>query len=155
MLENYFATDAYGASYVGLNFAVATPVSDHVELIFSGQTGVGAAPQRFEASSRVRVGNKHRVGVSAAGARFATPVWTNRVSDRSDLHGQVSLRAIDEWIVRDGIVIVMGLDYSRFLGAGGAHAGRITVDSTPGHGTTFRITLPTARVRARLQAVGD
>ena len=35
------------------------------------------------------------------------------------------------------------------------NAGRITVDSTPGHGTTFRITLPTARVRTRLQAVGD
>ena len=35
------------------------------------------------------------------------------------------------------------------------HAGRISVDSTPGKGTSFRITLPTARVRARLQAVGD
>ena len=32
------------------------------------------------------------------------------------------MRAVDEWIVRDGIVIVMGLDYSRFIGAGGAHA---------------------------------
>jgi hypothetical protein len=29
------------------------------------------------------------------------------------------------------------------------------VDSTPGHGTTFRISLPTAHSRARLQAVGD
>jgi hypothetical protein len=35
------------------------------------------------------------------------------------------------------------------------HAGHISVDSTPGRGTTFRITLPSARVRARLQAVGD
>ncbi len=32
------------------------------------------------------------------------------------------MRAIDEWIVRDGIVVVLGLDYSRFIGAGGAHA---------------------------------
>jgi hypothetical protein len=53
--------------------------------------------------------------------RFATPVWTNKLN-HTDLHGQVSLRAVDEWIVRDGIVIVMGLDYSRFIGAGGAHA---------------------------------
>ena len=28
------------------------------------------------------------------------------------------MRAVDEWIVRDGVVIVLGLDYSRFFGAG-------------------------------------
>ena len=32
--------------------------------------------------------------------------------------GQMSVRAVDEWIVRDGVVVVLGLDYSRFLGAG-------------------------------------
>ena len=122
VMESYFASNAYGSSYVGLNFAVATPVSEHVELIFAGQTGTNDAPQRFEASTRFRVNNRHRVGVTASGARFATPVWTNKLNDRSDLYGQMSLRAVDEWIVRDGIVIVMGLDYSRFIGAGGAHA---------------------------------
>src|SRR5262249_36944641 len=147
VLENYFASDAYGTSYVGMNFAVATPVSDHVELIFSGQTGVGHAPQRFEAASKVRAGN-HRVGVSAAGARFATPVWTNRRNDRSDLHGQMSLRAIDEWIVRDGIVIVMGLDYSRFIGAGGAHA------FTPRFGVQYDANART-RVKAAFASGGD
>src|ERR1043165_5651909 len=75
-----------------------------------------------ESSTRFRVNTRHRVGVTASGARFATPVWTNKLNDRSDLYGQMSLRAVDEWIVRDGIVIVMGLDYSRFIGAGGAHA---------------------------------
>jgi len=122
VVESYFASSAYGSSYVGLNFAVATPISDRVELVFAGQTGPGEAPQRLEASTRFRVNARHRVGVTAAGARFATPVWTNKLNDLSDLHGQVSLRAVDEWIVRDGIVIVMGLDYSRFIGAGGAHA---------------------------------
>ena len=122
VIESYFASSAYGSSYVGMNFAVATPVSEHVELIFSGQTGTGDAPERFEASTRFRINDRHRLGVSAAGARFVPPVWTTRLNDRSDLHGQLSLRAVDEWIVRDGIVIVMGLDYSRFIGAGGAYA---------------------------------
>lgn len=122
VLESYFARNAYGSSYVGLNFAVATPVSEHVELIFSGQTGTSEAPQRFEATTRFRVNDRHRMGLTAAGARFATPVWTNKLSDPANLYGQLSLRAVDEWIVRDGIVIVMGLDYSRFIGAGGAHA---------------------------------
>src|SRR6476659_5704162 len=41
VLESYFASNAYGSSYVGLNFAVATPISEHVELILAGQTGTG------------------------------------------------------------------------------------------------------------------
>ena len=148
ILESYFASNAYGTSYVGFNFAVATPVSEHVELIFSGQTGIGDAPGRFEATSRVRVNDRHRVGVTASGARFATPVWTNRLNDQHDLQGQISLRAVDEWIVRDGIVIVMGLDYSRFLGAGGAHA------ITPRFGVQYDANART-RVKAAFASGGD
>lgn len=148
VIESYFASNAYGSSYVGLNFAVATPVSEHVELIFSGQTGTGDAPGRFEATSRVRVGNRHRVGLTASGARFATPVWTNKVKDLSDLQGQMSLRAVDEWIVRDGIVIVMGLDYSRFIGAGGAHS------ITPRFGVQYDANART-RVKAAFASGGD
>jgi hypothetical protein len=121
VLENYFANSAIGSSYIGLNFAVATPVSDDVELIFSGQTGTGDAPERLEATTLFRVGDRHRVGITASGVRFANS-WTSRLASHDNLQGQVSLRAVDEWIVRDGIVIVMGLDYSRFIGAGGAHA---------------------------------
>jgi hypothetical protein len=131
-----------------LNFAVATPVSEHVELIFSGQTGAGDAPGRFEATSRVRVNDRHRVGLTASGVRFATPVWTNKFNDRTDLYGQVSMRAVDEWIVRDGIVIVMGLDYSRFIGAGGAHA------ITPRFGVQYDANART-RVKAAFASGGE
>jgi Carboxypeptidase regulatory-like domain/TonB dependent receptor len=148
VLESYFANNAYGSSYVGLNFAVATPVSENIELIFSGQTGAGDAPERFEASSRVRAGGRHRVDVTASGVRFATPVWTNKLNDRADLHGQISLRAVDEWIVRDGIVIVMGLDYSRFIGAGGAHA------FTPRFGVQYDANART-RVKAAFASGGE
>ena len=148
VLENYFASNAYGSSYVGLNFAVATPVSENVELIFSGQTGSGDAPGRFEASSRLRVNNRHRLDVTASGARFATPVWTNQNWNHPDLYGQMSLRAVDEWIVRDGIVIVMGLDYSRFIGAGGAHA------LTPRFGVQYDANART-RVKAAFASGGD
>ena len=148
VLENYFASNAYGASYLGFNFAVATPVSEHVELIFAGQTGTGDAPGRFEVTSRVRVNDRHRVGLTASGVRFATPVWTNKRNDQADLYGQVSMRAVDEWIVRDGIVIVMGIDYSRFIGAGGAHS------LTPRFGVQFDANART-RVKAAFASGGE
>ena len=148
VLESYFANSGFGSSYVGVNFAVATPVSDQVELIFSGQTGTGDAPERVEATTLFRIGEHHRVGVTAGGVRFGAPVWTSRVNDQANLDGQVSLRAVDEWIVRDGIVIVLGLDYSRFIGAGGAHA------FTPRFGVQYDANART-RVKAAFASGGD
>jgi Carboxypeptidase regulatory-like domain len=150
VLENYLASSTYGPAYVGLNFAVSTPVSERVELIFAGQTGLGSeAPQRFEASSRMRVGSRHRVGLTGSGVRLTTPIWTNKsAGNRSEVMGQVSLRAIDEWVVRDGIVIVMGIDYSRFIGRGGAHA------ITPRIGVQFDANART-RVKAAFASGGD
>ncbi|HKR14641.1 MAG TPA: carboxypeptidase regulatory-like domain-containing protein [Pyrinomonadaceae bacterium] len=148
VFETYFASSAYGASYPGINFALATPVSENIELIFSGQTGLGDAPERIEATTRIRLGERHRVGVTASGMRFETPVWTSRINDRDSLHGQLSLRAVDEWIVRDGIVIVMGLDYSRFIGAGGAQA------FTPRFGVQYDVNART-RVKAAFASGGE
>jgi hypothetical protein len=123
VLESYVASNSYSGPYAGLNFAIATPASGHVELIFAGQTGVGPnAPERFEATGRIRPNSRHRIGVTAAASYFSTPIWRSGSANESPAFGQVSLRAIDEWIVRDGIVILLGVDYSRFLGAGGAHA---------------------------------
>ncbi|HET9712040.1 MAG TPA: carboxypeptidase-like regulatory domain-containing protein [Pyrinomonadaceae bacterium] len=148
VLESYFANSGFGSSYVGVNFAVATPVADQVELIFSGQTGTGDAPERVEATTLFRIGEHHRVGVTAAGVRFGAPVWTSRLNDQANLDGQVSLRAVDEWIVRDGIVIVLGLDYSRFIGAGGAHA------FSPRFGVQYDANART-RVKAAFASGGD
>jgi hypothetical protein len=147
VLESYFASNAF-SSYTGLNFAISTPISDHVELIFAGQTGTEDAPERVEASTRFRVGDRHKVGVTASGLRYEAPIWTGRVNGHRDLAGQVSLRAVDEWIVRDGIVIVMGLDYSRFIGAGGAQS------FTPRFGIQFDANART-RVKAAFASGGE
>jgi hypothetical protein len=148
VLETYFASNGYSAPYVGLNFAISTPISDQVELIFSGQTGSEDAPERLEASTRFRVGERHKVGVTASGLRYEAPVWTARAGEHAELGGQVSLRAVDEWIVRDGIVIVMGLDYSRLIGAGGAQS------FTPRFGVQFDANART-RVKAAFASGGD
>jgi hypothetical protein len=122
VLETYFAS-SYGSAYPGLNFALATNSRNGVELVFAGQVGAGPnAPERFEISTHTRAGQRHRVGMSVGAIKFAEPIWATVKPNQTDTLGQFSVRAIDEWVVRDGIVIVLGLDYSRFLGGGGARS---------------------------------
>jgi hypothetical protein len=124
VIESYLASSSnpFAASYEGVNFAVALPASERIDLIFAGQTGVGvSAPQRFETTARVHVNSHHRVNLTGAAASL--PMWAPSAgSDKRRTLGQMSVRAIDEWIVRDGVVVVLGLDYSRFLGGGNGAA---------------------------------
>jgi len=140
--ETYFATasNRYSTPYEGVNFAMALPASETIDLIFAGQTGIGAsAPQRFETTARVRMGDRHRLDLVGGGAQFFT-ITDKKSASRQKL-GQMTVRAVDEWIVRDGVVVVFGLDYSRFLGAGNAAA------ITPRFGLQFD-----ANARTRVKA---
>ncbi|MBV8856514.1 MAG: TonB-dependent receptor [Acidobacteria bacterium] len=136
-VESYFgASGVPGAgSYAGLNFAVATPVNRQVQLIFAGQAGEF---ERLEATARVRAGSRHLISATFGGARLPTltKAAASEVSPsaqlgfgaaRGDKLEQVSVRAVDEWVVRDGVVVVLGLDYSRFVGGQGALTPRVGV----------------------------
>jgi two-component system NtrC family sensor kinase len=61
----------------------------------------------------------------------------------------------DPFYTTKGVGQGTGLGLAVTYGIVQEHTGRIGVESTPGRGTTFRIMLPSARARARLQAVGD
>jgi hypothetical protein len=118
VVETYFAssTNPFASAYEGVNFALAFPASERIDLIFAGQAGIGSsAPQRFETTARMRVNNRHRINLTGAAATL--PLTGTGAENKRTL-GQMSVRAVDEWIVRDGVVVVLGLDYSRFLGAG-------------------------------------
>lgn len=146
--EQYFAgsSNPFTGNYEGVNFAFALPASETIDLIFAGQTGIGVgAPQRFETSARVRLNDRHKVNLSGGGARMLA--FGDEKVGRQSL-GQMSVRAVDEWLVRDGVVVVVGVDYSRFTNAGGDSA------LSPRFGVQFDANART-RVRASYAPGGD
>lgn len=149
VVETYAAASAnsLAPTNVGMNFAVSAPATENVNLIFAGQIGAGrTAPQRLETTARVRANDRHTLSLNVSGARV--PVLTSSNEKGNLALGQISVRTIDEWVVRDSIVIVLGLDYSRFIGASNARS------VSPRLGFQFDANART-RVRAAYAPGGD
>lgn len=114
VVETYFAGSEKG-SYAGFNFATLLPVSENAEIVIAGQTGSGKiAPQRFETGVKFRPNDDHQIRLNASLGRLGSFA----VDDDERSLGQFSAQVLDEWKVREGIILVFGIDYSRFLGAG-------------------------------------
>lgn len=114
VIETYFAGSRSGNS-VGINFATLVPVSQDMEIVFAGQVGNGKnTPQRFETALKFRPADNHQIRVNGSMARLGN--FTAGLEDK--VLGQLSFQASDEWKIRDGVILVLGFDYSRFTGAG-------------------------------------
>ena len=112
--ETYFAGSERG-SYAGVNVATLLPVSEDAEVILAGQTGFGKnAPQRLEVQAKFRPVEDHQVRLNSSIGSLGS-----FVSDGEEKAvGQLSVQALDEWKVREGVIVVLGVDYARFIGAG-------------------------------------
>lgn len=122
VIETYAAASAnpLAPAQFGTNFAISTPRVGGVELIFAGQLGTNALG-RLETTGIFQAGSRHRVSATLGGATLQ-PLTPDGALTKGHPLGQFSVRAVDEWIVRDGVVVVLGLDYSRFTGANGSDA---------------------------------
>lgn len=110
-----FAASSDGETFAGANFATLLPVTEKTQVVLAGQTATSPnAPQRFEANVISRLSDEHRVRINTSLAKFGKV----EIENREKSLGQFSFQALDEWRVRDNVVLVFGFDYSRFLGAG-------------------------------------
>ena len=112
VVETYFA-DSPAGSYEGLNFATLQPLSENSEIVIAGQTGTKSfAPSRLETEFKSRLDENHQIRLSAAATKIG------RLPNAGSQLGQFSFQASDEWRVKSNVILVFGLDYSRFVGAG-------------------------------------
>ena len=122
VIETYTAASADPASpvHAGTNFAVSVPAGEQVNLIFAGQIATNGFA-RLETTGRFRAGARHHLSATIGGAHLPL-AFNSGAPESARPHSlkQVSVRAVDEWVVREGVVVVLGLDYSRFTGAHGA-----------------------------------
>ncbi|MCC6826525.1 MAG: TonB-dependent receptor [Acidobacteria bacterium] len=114
VVETNFTTGRHGA-FPTVNFASVIPLAKRTEVVFLAQTSPSTlSSQRFETVVNFRPNDAHRIRISAA----ATKLGRTPHSSIEKTLGQASIQALDEWRVREGLVLVYGVDYSKFLGAG-------------------------------------
>ncbi|HEV2799711.1 MAG TPA: carboxypeptidase-like regulatory domain-containing protein [Pyrinomonadaceae bacterium] len=122
VIESYTATssDPQTPAYAGTNFAVSVPAGDQLNLIFAGQLATNQLA-RFETTGRLRVGTRHLLSATVGSANLPL-TFSSTAADTSRPQSlkQISARATDEWVVREGVIVVLGLDYSRFIGTEGS-----------------------------------
>jgi hypothetical protein len=112
--ETYFASSDKG-NYLGINYATLIPVRSNAEVLLAIQAGIGkASPLRVESKLKYRPLNDHQIRVNTSFASLGSIA----AGDSEDRLGQFSVQALDEWRVREGVIFVYGVDYSRFVGAG-------------------------------------
>lgn len=114
VVETYFGGTSAGG-FRGINYATLIPVGDNTEVVIAAQGGFGeGAPQSIETQVNFRPNSEHQL-------RFRTSfgnLGSIRLADGESTLGQFAFQALDEWRVREGVILVYGLDYSRFTGAG-------------------------------------
>lgn len=112
--ETYIASSDQGV-FSGINYATRVDVNNKTDLIIAAQTGVGrGAPQRLEAYISHLASPNHTLRLNTSVGLLGT---IRSDGNESGL-GQVTFQATDEWRVREGVILVLGADVSKFVGAG-------------------------------------
>lgn len=113
VVETYFASSEKG-NFTGVNFATLVPLSENAEVILAGQIGTKNAPTRLETNFKFRPDASHQIRLNTSFGNLGTI----KTEAKTENLGQFSVQALDEWKVRDDLILVFGIDYSQFTGIG-------------------------------------
>ncbi len=116
VLETFAGTSSKG-TVNSVNFATLQPVGESSDILVAGQINKGRkSGNRFETAFSFSPGRNHRVRFRGSVAQLGDLPEVVKEESLS----QFSFQATDQWQVREGIVLLLGVDYSKFLGAGDA-----------------------------------
>jgi hypothetical protein len=100
--------------YAGVNFALAGHAAPNLELVFLGQVSnhVGS-PHRFELMASTYAGDTHQLTARMGYAKLRA------LGDSFSMHdfNQLSLAVVDAWQVAGPVVLIYGVDLTRFSGS--------------------------------------
>lgn len=114
VVETYFGGSSSGG-FRGINYATLIPVGDRTDVIIAAQAGVGdGAPQSIESQVNYRPNSRHQLRFRSSFGNLGSI----SVAGDDEALGQLAFQALDAWRVREGVILVYGLDYSRLTGAG-------------------------------------
>ncbi len=150
--QSSFAGGGYGAGapgFFGLNFAVAGSLDGNVEVALIGQRGIGRmAPQRLSAIATMKTSDRHEITASigygqvAIGRPGLTPDRSRGIANLASLD-QVSVAALGSWQVSRPLLVIYGLDYSRFVGSASGNREsllpRMAIQYGPGGGWSLNL----------------
>lgn len=101
-----------------MNFARLQPLGENAEIVFIGQIGTRnggyTGLNRFQTNLKFRPAENHQIHLNGA----LVNIGKVNLGNREESLGQFSFQAIDEWEIKNGVILVFGFDYSRFFGAG-------------------------------------
>jgi hypothetical protein len=112
VVETYFASGGNG-SFKGLNFATLMPLGEDSQIVFAAQTGAGhGAPERLATAYNLKPAAGHNLRLSASAGKLGT------IKGSGATLGQFTAGATDEWHLKNGVILVLGFDYAKFVDAG-------------------------------------
>lgn len=143
VIETYYASTR-GLDFVGLNAATLIPINEKAQLMLAGQTATAGGPQRGEVRFSYRVGNDHDVSIGSSVRQFGIRPSANASTNSGNDLTQISFQATDQWNVREGLILLYGVDYTRFVGGDSAMTPRVGLQFDLGSRTRLRAGYTTA-----------